>query len=137
MQKWDLFVSYAAEDRVPLVDALVGALRMRGLKVWLDRDELAIGDSITHAIESGLARRDFGLVVLTERFLSRNWPKRELRALLDREERTGSVIVPILHDVSPDEVRQISPVLASVPSLSITTGADAVASGVLQRIQEI
>ena len=52
---FDVFVSYAHADRERgsgLRDALVS----RGLRVWLDDGEIETFESITAAIESGLAR---------------------------------------------------------------------------------
>jgi hypothetical protein len=60
-----VFISYASEDK-----DFVGSLA----------EILKTGDSLMSAIDAGLARCDFGIVVLSKAFLTKKWTKRELRA---------------------------------------------------------
>ena len=55
MPGYDLFISYPHADK-EAVSAIGEALRARGLRVWLDEAEIADFESITQAIEQGLAR---------------------------------------------------------------------------------
>ena len=55
MSEYDLFLSYPHADQ-EAVSAIAEALRERGLRVWLDEAEIADFESITRAIEQGLAR---------------------------------------------------------------------------------
>ena len=50
----DLFVSYRRKDGES-VEALVAALQETGLKVWLDRNEIADAASIQRRIDQGLS----------------------------------------------------------------------------------
>lgn len=42
---WDVFISYASEDRDAVAAPLAQSLEELGLRVWFDRSELKVGDS--------------------------------------------------------------------------------------------
>jgi hypothetical protein len=52
---WDLFISHASEDN-EVARPLAGRLTSAGLRVWLDAQELRIGDSLSSKIDEGLAQ---------------------------------------------------------------------------------
>jgi TIR domain-containing protein len=110
-RRWDVFISYASQDS-GFVHALADALRVYHLEVWIDRDELSIGDSIRQLIDHGLAQSRYGVVVLSPASLSKLWPRRELDALFEMEEVDRKVVLPLLHNVSHEELRKVSPLLA-------------------------
>jgi hypothetical protein len=68
----NLFISHASEDKAsvakPLADALIGL----GFGVWFDEYSLNVGDGLRASIDLGLAKCDYGIVVLSEYFLSKN-----------------------------------------------------------------
>ena|SRR5215471_17857336 len=71
-----------------------------GLRVWLDRQELRIGDSFHEKIDEGLANSRFGIVVLSPNFLAKGWPRKELDGLLAIEDAVGSkIILPVWHQI--------------------------------------
>ena len=43
---YDLFISHASEDKADFVEPLGGALEDRGLRVWYDSREIALGDDL-------------------------------------------------------------------------------------------
>jgi hypothetical protein len=43
---YDVFISHASEDKEEIALPLAHRLQKLGLKVWLDRFEISIGDSI-------------------------------------------------------------------------------------------
>lgn len=72
MQKeWDVFISHASEDKDSFVRPLAEALAQLGVRVWYDEFTLNLGDSISRSIDKGLASSQFGLVVLSESFISK------------------------------------------------------------------
>jgi hypothetical protein len=44
MFKYDLFISHASEDKQSVAAPLAVLLEAQGLRVWLDRYELTLGD---------------------------------------------------------------------------------------------
>jgi len=68
MKQWDTFISHASEDKEQVALPLSLALRQRGVRVWLDKFELRIGDSLRQKIDEGLANSRFGVVILSPSF---------------------------------------------------------------------
>ena len=109
---YDVFVSYASDDKDDLVRPLVEALNKKGYSVWYAEFKLRIGDSLRRSIDKGLAHSKFGIVVLSPSFFAKNWTQYELDGLVAKEMTGGKVILPIWHKVSKDEVMAYSPALA-------------------------
>ncbi|WP_129779438.1 toll/interleukin-1 receptor domain-containing protein [Peristeroidobacter soli] len=122
--KWDLFISYASEDRIPFVTTLANGLNAQGYKVWYDEFSLVPGDSLRRSIDHGLARSAAGIVVLSPSFFEKEWPQMELSALTGQEVASGKPLVTIWHNMDRDAVARYSPLIAdkiAIPSgLGIT-----------------
>jgi hypothetical protein len=73
-ETWDVFISHASEDKKTVAEPLADELRTRSLRVWLDKTELRIGDSLRRKIDYGLAHSTFGVVVLSKSFFAKGWP---------------------------------------------------------------
>ncbi len=110
--EFDLFLSHASEDKTALVRPLAAKLTKLGLKVWTDWGEIKVGDSLSRAIDDGLARSRFGVVVLSAHFFAKRWPERELSGLVAREINGTTRILPVWFDVTEEDVLRYSPPLA-------------------------
>jgi hypothetical protein len=117
-QEYDVFISYATEDRDGFVRPLVQALEERGLHVWYDEFELKVGDSLRQSIDRGLASSRFGIVVLSRSFLRKNWPQYELNGMVAKEIEGQKVVLPIWHGIDKKELLAYSPTLADKVALS-------------------
>ena len=71
---YNLFLSHAAEDKDAIARPLYDALCVAGLSVWFDESVLKIGDSLREKIDEGLAKSEFGIVILSPSFLAKRWP---------------------------------------------------------------
>lgn len=111
-KEWDAFICHANEDKNAFVDPFARRLRDSGLRVWYDAFSLNLGDSLRRKIDEGLANSRYGIVVLSKHFFSKEWPQNELDGLLSREIAGTKVILPIWHNITADEVRMHSPILA-------------------------
>ncbi|MCB2160680.1 toll/interleukin-1 receptor domain-containing protein [bacterium] len=93
----DVFFCHASEDKQNIVIPLVEALKNRGVKCWVDQGEIKWGDSITQKVNDGLKISQYIIVVLSESFLGKPWPERELYAALNTEASLGEVkVLPLL-----------------------------------------
>jgi TIR domain len=109
----DLFLSHASEDKESIARPLYAALSAAGVSVWFDEAVLEIGDSLRQKIDEGLARSRYGVVILSPRFLNKQWPQRELDGLVARETASGEkAILPIWHELDRDTLLRYSPPLA-------------------------
>jgi len=115
--EWDVFISHASEDK-DFVRDLVDALEESGLRIWFDETILNVGDSLRRCIDQGLSKSEYGIVVLSNNFFAKEWPKKELDGLVAREDGREKVIIPIWHNVTVDEVRRFSPLLSDKLSIN-------------------
>jgi len=96
-QKRDVFICHASEDKPDVVKPLVGAFQQASISYWYDEAEIMWGDSITEKVNEGLRISRYVIVVLSEAFLSKKWPQRELNSVLNIEASTGEVrVLPLL-----------------------------------------
>ena len=109
---YDVFISHASEDKDEVVRPLALALRDKGLSVWYDEFELKIGDSLRRKIDLGLARSNFGIVVISRDFIKKGWTNYELDGLITRSVSGEQQLLPIWHNITKAEVIDYSPSLA-------------------------
>ena len=87
-----VFISYAHED-AELAHALAGALRSRGCRVWIDVDEMRIGDDLASRIGEAIDSVDFLLAVISDTSVKSPWCKRELSIAVSEAMKSGRVKV--------------------------------------------
>lgn len=119
-QECDCFISHASEDKEGFVRPLAEALQARGLTIFYDEFSIEWGASLRRRIDEGLKRSKFGVVVLSEAFFRKEWPKKELDGLVQMEMSKGTIILPLWHKVTKDEIAAFSPMLADKAALSTT-----------------
>jgi hypothetical protein len=113
VDRYDLFLSHASEDKDAIARPLYAALVAAGASVWFDEAVLELGDSLRRKIDDGLARCRYGVVILSPHFLEKQWPQRELDGLVARETASGEkAILPIWHELDRDTLLRHSPPLA-------------------------
>ncbi len=120
MERADVFICHASEDKDSFVRSLAHQLRKEGLYVWFDEFTLSIGDSLRRKIDQGLASSRYGIVVLSPAFFAKQWPQYELDGLLEQELARGKVILPIWHNVAKGDVLAYSPSLSDKLALPST-----------------
>lgn len=130
--KWDIFISHAWEDKEEIAKPLAKLLSKHGLKVWLDENELKLGDAITLKINQALTESRYGLVILSKHFFQKDWPQRELNALSQIESKERKVILPIWHDVDRNYIANYSPLLADKLAAKTSSGLKQVVIEILK-----
>lgn len=131
----DIFICHASEDKEAVARPLSRSLQVRGLKVWLDEYEISLGDSLLDVISNGLAAARFGVVILSPAFLAKEWPRRELNALFARETLNGQkVLLPVWHDVSPEEISRLFPLISDRMAVSTDKEIDVIAKMIVDAV---
>ena len=110
---YDAFISHASEDKAGYVDSLVEKLREGGYSCFYDKDAILWGDSLVEQINSGLAKSKVVIVVLSDHFMKKEWPTSELEAVLAMVVSQKTRILPILHNISYDDMCAKYPLLAT------------------------
>ena len=129
----DAFLCHAWDDRKGPAKELNDLLEAAGVKVWFSEKDLGLGVPMMRAIDKGLANSRVGLVLVTPAMLNR-LPKesvadKELSALL-----AGNQLIPIVHNTTYEELRNVSPLLASRTGLDTSEDSMAV---VAKKIAEL
>lgn len=113
----DVFLCHAWADRQEDAKELHDLLEARGVSVWFSEKDVPLGSSLMREIDRGLAKSRIGIVLVTPALLLRlptgGVADRELSALLATEQ-----LVPIVHNTTYDDLRKVSPLLASRTGLS-------------------
>lgn len=136
-KRWDVFISYAGEDRDTVARPLAEALKAKGLYVWFDKFELSLGDRLRRKIDEGLANSRFGVVVLSDSFFRKHWPQLELDGLAQREEGGAKVILPVWSQIDRDGVALYSPTLADRVAERWSEGIDRVVAAIMQVVKPV
>lgn len=94
------FISHSTKDK-PFVRKLAADLVSNGVRVWLDEQQILVGDPIPEKIAQGLAESDFFLLVVSHNSVQSSWVKKELNnALVQEIERRKVTVLPIKLDDS-------------------------------------
>jgi hypothetical protein len=137
MKSWDVFISHASEDKVVVALPLAEALQRAGFRVWLDRQELRLGDSLREKIDEGLANSRFGVVILSPSFLAKGWTRRELDGLFAVEDVAGrKVILPVWYQIDQATLARHSPLLADRLAANVADGIPAVVQAIIDVITD-
>ncbi len=133
--EWDVFISYASEDKSALVKPLANALKEIGVKVWFDEFELKLGDSLSRSIDQGLVHSGFGIVVLSKSFFAKQWTDYELRSLLSRVTGGERILLPVWHNIDREDIMKYSPYLADIKALSTSIGIEELALEITKKVR--
>src|SRR4051794_2220000 len=130
-----VFLSHASEDKASVAMPLAECLRHRGIDTWLDEWELTIGDSLRGTIEQAISKASFGIVIVSPTYMRKTWSVRELDGLFARETAGRKLILPVLHNIHPDQIRSVWPMLADRVNCSTDRGMDVVADQITVAIE--
>lgn len=113
----DVFLCHAWDDRKDAAKELNDLLESKGVSVWFSEKDVLLGSSLLREIDKGLAKSRVGIVLVTPSFLKRvkgeGIADKELSALLARD-----LLVPIVHNTTFEDLREVSPLLGSRSGLS-------------------
>ena len=113
----DVFLCHAWDDRKEAAKELHDLLESCGVSVWFSEKDVLLGATLLREIDKGLAKSRIGIVLVTPALLSRlareGIADKELSALLARD-----LLVPIMHNTTYEDLREVSPLLGSRSGLS-------------------
>lgn len=115
--KYAAFICHASEEK-DIVRSLVTWIENKGYKVWYDGLEIKIGDSIRQSIDKGLVKAKYGIIIFSDSFFAKKWTQYELNRLVDAATSEDKIILPILHNITYDDMIKHSPSMANLHALS-------------------
>jgi hypothetical protein len=90
--------------------------------------------NLLRQISDGLKSADYGIVVLSQHFFSKKWPQEELDGLFTLETAQRKIIIPIWHNVTENEVKQYSAILAGRVGSISKKGPDQVVADIKRAV---
>lgn len=92
-----IFVSHSHHDKA-FAERLANDLWDCGVKVWFDKWEIRVGESIIARVQQGLDETDCLLLILSPMAVGSKWVERELNVATTRELAKNSVtVIPVLY----------------------------------------
>jgi hypothetical protein len=89
------FISHSSRD-AGVASSLASALRDLGIDIWIDHEQVRLGDSVPGRIEEGLSKADAILLLVSASYLQSRWCRAEYEPLLAREIESQRTYVIVL-----------------------------------------
>jgi hypothetical protein len=139
-KKYDIFISFASEERELIVLPLVSALRDSGISVWYDEDNIETADALIDKIRNGIDRSQCVLAVISPDYIKKKWTLREFREIIAIWRTCNILFIPLIHGISIEKIAEFSEALSNfkcqeVSSNNISDVVESVKS-YLQRLKK-
>jgi TIR domain len=91
---FDVFLAHNSQDK-PQVEYLANLLRARGIRPWLDKDQIAPGSWFQDAIQAVLPNVKSAAIIIGPGSLGR-WQKLEIRTFVSQCVENSKPVIPVL-----------------------------------------
>jgi hypothetical protein len=135
MPSHDAFLSYAAEDNDYASDIALG-LKANGLSVWFAPVSLRVGDKLLESIEQGLAQSRSGILLITPKYLAKNWTSFEMDVLLRQHVEAKKKLLPIWHGVTKTDVDEKHLGLGGIVAITEATSVEQATSKLIEALSD-
>ena len=104
---WDVFISHAGQDK-SFGRSLHRCLQHVGLRCFLDELSLPGGCYAPVAMEAAVRSTQIAVVLLSEEFFAKTWPRRELRWFLEGRPASRHTILPVFLGVTVERCQELA-----------------------------
>ena len=96
---WDVFISHSNQDKT-IINEIINDLRSRGVRYWVDHEQIDPGDSIVAQIERGLKNSRHTLLCFSQNQLKSGWCRKEYETVLNAQisGNTRGKLLPLILD---------------------------------------
>ncbi len=113
--RFDVFISHANKDKIDYVEDLKDEIKNLGVNVFYDKEAIDWGDNWKQVILNGIEKSRFAIIVISNNFFGREWTNKELKMFLEKQNKNEQkIILPILYNVTPEEVFKMYPELEEI-----------------------
>ncbi|MFI6476579.1 toll/interleukin-1 receptor domain-containing protein [Nonomuraea sp. NPDC050663] len=100
----DVFLCHSSADKEP-ARQIAKSFAARGIRYWLDEEQITFGDRVVERIEDGLRRSRYVVPCISSNLASSGWARAEYGAILNAELGGDSerVVIPLVLDDSDAE----------------------------------
>jgi hypothetical protein len=100
---YDVFINYGGPDiKKTFASHLYRRLLSHGLRTFLDREELQVGDTLSSQIQEAIATASVHVAIFYPRYAESSWVLEELVLMV----QSRAVILPVFYNVRPSELRR-------------------------------
>ena len=131
----DVFISHASEDTSEVAMPLKAELEKQGVEAWIDREHLMIGDNVPRRVGEAFEAGEFVVALISRAFLRKAWPMRELEAAIAAGRDVEEQLLPVLIDVTWEEVSQICVWLTRPRAVEWKGNAEAIANEITRKVR--
>ena len=114
-----VFVSHSHLDRVFVESEITHELKRHGIETWYSNADIVPGDNYIRAIEAGLLKSDWVVVVISRHSAASDWVRAEIRTAL-KDPRLAQRIIPVAIDDTSAAL--VSPELAVLQGVKARAG---------------
>jgi hypothetical protein len=123
----DIVVTFVSADK-DFAFQLISALQSMGIST--EERLLRLGDSLHYKVRDGLRTARYAVLILSREFFKKPWPRGDLDQLaaIDRDFAGETKLLPIWHNIGPQDISFYSPSLAEKIGVESKYGLDTVVS---------
>lgn len=103
--RYNFFISYASEE-IYIAQELMKQLQCLGARTWIDKEKIKIGDSIKQSIERGILNSEYAIIILSQNYINKYWTNTELNAFFELEADGYKRILPLIYNLSHEELKR-------------------------------
>ncbi|GLJ24532.1 hypothetical protein SUGI_0468750 [Cryptomeria japonica] len=102
---YHVFINHRGPDvKKTLASLIYHRLEAHGLRVFLDQQELQVGDSLTPAIKSAISTAPVQIAIFSKTYAKSAWCLNELVWMFDSN---SSIIIPVFYDIQLSDLRYV------------------------------
>ncbi|XP_057446600.1 TMV resistance protein N-like isoform X2 [Lotus japonicus] len=103
---FDVFLSFRGSDtRHGFIGFLYKSLLDKGIRTFIDDEELQRGDEITPSLVKAIERSRIAIPVFSNSYASSSFCLDELAKIFECFKKKGRLVLPVFYDVNPSDVR--------------------------------
>lgn len=137
IRMFDVFICHASEDKSDIAHPLNEALKGENLQVFIDDEQIFLGDSLIDEINSALRRSRFVVAIISAKSIKKGWPMQELKSVLSQQISTGSKrLIPVIKKEDLAVVMEELPLLHDTLYFKFDNNAKTAAEQIRQAIEK-
>lgn len=103
-ENFDVFICHASEDKEGIAIPVYDELTKINISAFIDHVEIKWGDSLIEKINSALVKSKYVIAILSADSVNKEWPQKELRAVLASEISDGDIKLLTLVKKDDEEI---------------------------------
>ena len=102
----NVFLSFRGEDtRKSFTDHLYNALKLAGVQVFIDNNDLPRGNEISPALRRAIQESRVCIIIFSTNYASSRWCLNELVEIIECKQKRGLIVLPVFYNVDPSFLR--------------------------------